>query len=64
MAIAHAISEHDMVSLREEVHGWPAGTVGTVVSSYGETVLVEVAGEAGKALDFVQVPVSKLTLIR
>lgn len=61
MATAHAISEHDVVSLREEVHGWSAGTVGTVVSSYGETVLVEVAGEAGKALDFVRVPVSKLT---
>lgn len=64
MAIAHAISEHDVVSLREEVHGWPAGTVGTVVSSYGETVLVEIAGEAGKALDFLQTPVAKLALKR
>lgn len=64
MAIAHAISEHDVVSFREEVHGWPAGTVGTVVNSQGETVLVEIAGEAGKALDFVQVPVAKLALKR
>jgi hypothetical protein len=62
MAIAHAISEHDVVSFREEVHGWSAGTVGTVVSHHGETVLVEITGEAGKALDFVQVPVSKLAL--
>jgi len=61
MAVAHAISEHAVVKLREEVHGWPAGTV---VSEYGETVLVEFANETGKAIDFVQVPVAKLELKR
>jgi Domain of unknown function (DUF4926) len=62
MAVAHAISEHSVVRLREAVHGWPAGTVGTVVSDYGEVMLVEVASETGKALEFVQVPVGKLEL--
>lgn len=33
-------------------------------SPAGETVLIEIAGEASKALDFVQVPVSKLALKR
>ncbi|HXC23030.1 MAG TPA: hypothetical protein VNU28_00475 [Solirubrobacteraceae bacterium] len=64
MAVAHAISEHAVVRLREAVHGWPAGTVGTVVSDYGEVMLVEVASETGKALEFVRVPVAKLELKR
>ena len=64
MAVAHAISEHSVVRFREAVHGWPAGTVGTVVSDYGEVVLVEVASETGKALEFVQVPVTKLDVKR
>jgi hypothetical protein len=64
MAVAHAISEHSVVRLREPVHGWPVGTIGTVVSDYGEAMLVEVANETGKALEFVQVPVAKLELKR
>jgi len=64
MAVAHAISEHSVVRFREAVHGWPAGTVGTVVSDYGGVVLVEVARETGKALEFVQVPVAKLDVKR
>lgn len=64
MAVTHPISEHDVVLLREAVQGWPAGTVGTVVSSYGDMVLVEVASETGNALEFVQVPVAQLELKR
>jgi hypothetical protein len=64
MAVAHAISEHSVVRFRDAVHGWPAGTFGTVVSDYGEVVLVEVASETGKALEFVQVPVAQLELKR
>lgn len=64
MAVAHAIAEHSIVRFRESIHGWPAGTVGTVVSDYGEVMLVEVASETGKALEFVQVPVAKLELKR
>jgi hypothetical protein len=62
MAVTHAISEHSVVRFREAIHGWPVGTIGTVVSDYGEVVLVEVASETGKALEFVQVPVAKLEL--
>lgn len=64
MVVAHPISEHDVVLLREVVQGWRAGTVGTVVSHYGDVVLVEVASDTGNALDFVQVPVAKLELKR
>lgn len=60
----NAIAEHAFVTLSEPFSGWPADTIGTVVSDYSETVLVEIAGEAGKALDFVQVPVAKLALKR
>lgn len=56
--------EHSVVRLREPVRGWPAGTVGTVVSDYGEAVLVEVADDRGVAQDFLQVPVAQLDLER
>lgn len=62
MVVAHAISEHSVVRFRETVRGWPAGTVGTVISDYGDAMLVEVAGETGKALEFVPVPLAKLEL--
>ena len=64
MAVAHAIAENSIVRFRDAVHGWPAGTVGTVVSDYGDVVLVEVASAAGKALELVQVPVAQLELKR
>lgn len=64
MAVTHPISEHDVVLFREAVQGWPAGTVGTVVSDYGDVVLVEVSSETGNATGFVQVPVAKLELKR
>lgn len=64
MAVAHAIAEHSVVRLREEVHGWAAGTIGTVVSDYGDAMLVEVANDKGVALDFIQVPIAKLELKR
>jgi hypothetical protein len=60
MVVIHAISEHDLVSLREPVRGWPEGSTGTVVSDYGDAVLVEFSDSRGKTLDLVQVPVSKL----
>ena len=64
MAVAHPISEHDVVLLREAVQDWLAGTVGTVVSDYGDTVLVGMASETGKTLEFVQMPVAQLELKR
>jgi hypothetical protein len=37
--------ELDTVRLLREVDGWPAGTIGAVVSEYPATALVEVAGD-------------------
>jgi hypothetical protein len=37
--------ELDTVELLRDVDGWPAGTVGAVVSSYPKSALVEVASE-------------------
>lgn len=37
--------ELDTVRLLREVDGWPAGTVGVIVSEYPETALVEAATE-------------------
>ncbi len=64
MAVTHPISEHDVVLFREAVQGWLAGTLGTVVSDYGDVVLVEMSSETGNALGFVPVPVAKLELKR
>jgi hypothetical protein len=64
MDVVHPISEHAVVRFLSEVRGWPAGTVGTVVGDYGGVVLVEVSGDNGVALDFVQMPVAQLELKR
>jgi hypothetical protein len=58
----HAISEHDVVVLREPVGARPPGTTGAVVSIYDDTVLVEITGPAGKTLDTVQVPAAQLAV--
>lgn len=58
----HAISEHDVVVLREPVGAWPAGTTGAVVSTYDNTLLVEITGPGGKTLDTIQVPAAQLAL--
>lgn len=60
--VKHAISEHDVVLLREPVGGWPAGTTGAVISVYDDTLLVEIAGRDGKTLDTIQVPMARLDL--
>lgn len=58
--VKHAISEHDVVVLRDAVGAWPAGTVGAVISAYGDTMLVEITGPGGKTLDTIQVPADRL----
>jgi hypothetical protein len=60
----HAISEHGVVVLRGRVGSWPAGTTGAVVSSYDDTLLVEITGPGGKTLDTIQVPAAQLALKR
>lgn len=62
--VKHAISEHDVVVLRESVGTWPAGTVGAVISAYGSTMLVEITGPGGKTLDTIQVPADRLAVKR
>ncbi len=58
--VKHAISEHDVVVLRESVGAWPAGTVGAVISAYDDIMLVEITGPGGKTPDTIQVPASRL----
>lgn len=36
------VHEHDIVELIEEVDGWPAGTIGAIVSLHPDSVLIEV----------------------
>jgi hypothetical protein len=62
--VKSALTEHDVVVLREAVGAWPAGTTGAVVSVYDGTVLVEIAGPGGKTLDTVQAPAERLSLKR
>jgi len=54
--VQHEFAEHDVVTFRDAVGAWPAGTIGAVVSDYGDVKLVEVADEKGVALDYIQVP--------
>jgi hypothetical protein len=58
--VKHAISEHDVVILREAVGAWPAGTTGAVISVYDDALLVEITGPGGKTLDAIQVPAAVL----
>jgi hypothetical protein len=62
--VKHAISEHDVVVLREPVDAWPAGTTGAVVSAYDDTLLVEITGPGGKTVDTIQVRAGKLDVKR
>lgn len=59
-AVNHAVSEHDVVVLREREGTWPAETTGTVISDYGDTKLVEVNGPAGKTIDTIQIATARL----
>jgi hypothetical protein len=56
----HAISEHDVFVLRSPVGAWPAGTTGSVISAYDDTLLVEITDPSGKTLDTIHVPAAQL----
>lgn len=61
--VKHMIEENDVVALRERVGPWRAGTVGTAVSVYPDSALVEVADkETGEAFDMFAVPYDLLEL--
>jgi hypothetical protein len=63
--VRHAIKENDVVELREQEGKWPAGTIGAIVSDYGEVKLVEIsdADNFGATLDLIQVAEPRLKLI-
>ena len=56
------IGEVDIVSLVEEVDGWPAGTSGTVVADFGDDKMVEISDDRGVMLALPVVPADKLKL--
>jgi hypothetical protein len=58
--VKQAISEHDVVVLREPIGTWPAGTVGAVISVYDDTLLVEITGPGGKTVDTLQAQARQL----
>jgi hypothetical protein len=57
------IKEIDVVSFKESIEGWPAGTTGTVVADFGKDKMVEVSNHRGEALGFPVAPASKLELL-
>jgi hypothetical protein len=61
--VKHAITENDVVALRERVGGWAAGTTGTAISVYDDAALVEVSDHVtGEALDMFTVPAQLLEI--
>lgn len=46
--------------LRAPVGDWPTGTVGAVISAYGDTMLVEISDADGRTSDTLQVPADQL----
>lgn len=52
----------DVIQLRTVVDGWDAGTVATVLEVASESVLAEVADDAGRTLDVLTVPLDAVKL--
>ncbi len=77
--VKQAIHENDVVELTQAVNKdetltqppdkdrgigqWPLGTIGAVVSDFGDHKMVEIADDRGVALDFVTVPVEQIRLV-
>jgi Domain of unknown function (DUF4926) len=69
--VKHTITEVDVVAFTEAIDKtdgtgtWPAGTIGAVVSDYGDHKEVEIsdAERYGATLDMPVVPVEKLKLV-
>jgi hypothetical protein len=67
--VKQTIGEHDVVAFTETIAKaehtgtWPAGTIGAVVSDYGDHKMIEIVGEKGETLDMPIVPVEKLELV-
>ncbi len=69
ISIEHAIGEHDVVAFTETIDKaestgtWPTGTIGAVVSDFGDHKMVEIVGDHGETLDMPIIPVEKLKLV-
>jgi hypothetical protein len=70
MAITgQVIGEVDVVAFERPIKkvdglgNWPTGTMGTVVSDYGDHKEIEIVNELGETLDLVIVPVEQLKLV-
>jgi hypothetical protein len=63
MAIAHKITENDVVALKHETRGWAKGTEGTAVSDHGASKLVEISDDSGQMLDLFEVAEEDLDLV-
>jgi hypothetical protein len=67
--VKHAIGEVDVVAFErpikkvDGVGNWPTGTIGAVVSDYGNMKEIEISNDSGEALDYVIVPVEQLKLV-
>ncbi len=67
--IKQAIGEHDVVAFTETIAKaesagtWPTGTIGAVISDYGDHKLIDIVNEQGETLDMPTVPVEKLKLV-
>jgi chemotaxis protein histidine kinase CheA len=46
----------DVVELRSDAGGWPAGTTGTVVEATSDRLLIEISDDGGRGLDFITLP--------
>lgn len=46
----------DIVELRSDAGGWPAGTTGTVVEASPNRLLIEISDDSGRGLDFITLP--------
>jgi hypothetical protein len=65
------IGEVDVVAFERPIKkvdgglgNWPTGTMGTVVSDYGDHKEIEIVNELGETLDLVIVPVEQLKLVK
>jgi Domain of unknown function (DUF4926) len=68
--IEQIIGEVDVVAFERPIKkvdgpgNWPTGTMGAVVSDYGDHKEIEIVNELGETLDLVIVPVEQLKLVK
>jgi hypothetical protein len=58
-----ALKPLDVIELRVAVDAWEAGTLATVLETRSDTLLAEVADDAGRTLDVITVPLDAASRI-